>query len=332
MKLSSEITKMKPLIFLFVFILCFSLAAAVEVDIPQDYSHGDKLTIPVTGCSGMSTVRITDPNGNLIHVDQGTGSWTSTYHTNSNPGSGKYVLIANCLDGTAAELTFCVDASGCNVIAVDQQPPEDRRGGGRGCSSRWSCAAWSYCDAELKQSRTCYDRNDCQDRKEQTKVCSKCEESWICTPWSGCQNNQQTRLCVDEHACGTRILKPTLQKSCVAPAAGPQPNRVVPKLPTVTPRQPTPTFGLKKYWDEYKVPIIAIPSALIVLVILIFVVIHFTKGGKGMHYNFHELKEWIGKEKEMGTSHQDITHILKKKTGWKKKDVHKAFEELKEEK
>lgn len=320
---------MKLLIFLFGLLLSFSLAYAVDVDIPQEYSHGDKLTIPVIGCQGMSTVRITAPDNQLIHVDQGTGRWSSIYHTDSNPNDGKYTLIVNCEDGTAAELTFCVDATGCNVVSV---PSPQREAGRIRCSSRWSCTAWSYCDAELKQTRTCYDRNDCRDRKVQTKVCSQCKESWVCTPWSSCQNNRQSRLCVDEHFCGTRTLKPLLQKSCVVPAPpGPQPTRVVPKLPTVTPRQPAvPSLGLRKIWDEYKVPIVAVPLILIVLAVLILVVIRFARPGKKLAYNLHELKDWIEKEKEMGTSLKDIKHILKERTGWRKKEILKVFEELKE--
>lgn len=321
---------MKYLIFLFVFVLSLSLASAVEVNIAQEYSHGDKLTIPVAGCSGMSTVRITAPDNQLIHVDQGTGSWSSTYHTNSNPNDGKYTLIINCADGTAAELTFCVDAAGCNVVV--SQPSTGGRAG-RGCTSRWSCTPWGYCDSELKQARSCYDQNDCQDRKEQTRVCSQCEESWTCTSWSDCKGGQQTRNCIDEHLCGTRNSKPLLQKDCTIPIPpGPQPDRIVPQLPPAAPpRQPAaPSLGLRKIWEEYKVPIVAVPSALIIIIVLIIVVSRFARPGGKMAYNLHELKEWIEKEKEMGTSVNDILHILKKNTGWKKKEVLRAFEELKE--
>ncbi len=325
---------MKPLfIFLLAFfvpVFFFSLASAVEVDIPQDYHHGDRLTIPVTGCNGLSTVRITAPDNELTHVDQGTGDWSSLYHTNSHPSDGKYVLIVNCADGTAAELTFCVDAAGCNAV----ERPGGPSGGELSCTSRWSCAAWSYCDSELKQTRTCYDRNQCQERKEQTRICSECEESWVCTPWSACQDGRQERACLDEHLCGTRIAKPVLQKLCaVSLPPGPQPSRVAPQLPVIAarwPATPVPSLGLRKVWEVYKVPIVAIPLTVMVLAVLVSVIIHFTRRGPKKSYNFDELKEWIKKEKEMGSSLKEIIDILKQNTGWKKKEVLEAFEELKE--
>jgi uncharacterized repeat protein (TIGR01451 family) len=53
-----------------------------------------------------------------------------------------------------------------------------------------------------------------------------CFESWTCGDWSDCENNQQSRECIDLRACKTTLLKPKLSQSCTIPApkpAEPQP-------------------------------------------------------------------------------------------------------------
>jgi len=41
-----------------------------------------------------------------------------------------------------------------------------------------------------------------------------CVESWGCSAWSVCDNNQQDRTCTDANSCGTDTLKPTENKTC----------------------------------------------------------------------------------------------------------------------
>ena len=48
-------------------------------------------------------------------------------------------------------------------------------------------------------------------------------------------------------------------------------------------------------------------------------------------YNIEELKEWVQKEKEMGTSKEDIETLLTEHTGWSKGEVENKFKELKDE-
>jgi len=44
-----------------------------------------------------------------------------------------------------------------------------------------------------------------------------CEEDWICTDWSDCFNNIQTRVCADDNRCGTTEEKPIERQDCVMP-------------------------------------------------------------------------------------------------------------------
>ncbi|MEE9525615.1 MAG: hypothetical protein V3V78_03360, partial [Candidatus Woesearchaeota archaeon] len=47
-------------------------------------------------------------------------------------------------------------------------------------------------------------------------IVEECLESWTCTSWSDCANDQQTRLCFDFNECGTETLKPEEIRSCEA--------------------------------------------------------------------------------------------------------------------
>ncbi|NIO44912.1 MAG: hypothetical protein GTN36_05165 [Candidatus Aenigmarchaeota archaeon] len=41
-----------------------------------------------------------------------------------------------------------------------------------------------------------------------------CEEDWICTDWSECEDGSQTRKCVDKYDCGTFYNKPEESRKC----------------------------------------------------------------------------------------------------------------------
>jgi len=42
-----------------------------------------------------------------------------------------------------------------------------------------------------------------------------CTEQWSCTNWSTCYAGQQTRTCLDQHACGTTVSRPATTQACV---------------------------------------------------------------------------------------------------------------------
>ncbi len=212
-------------------------------------------------------------------------------------------------------------------------PAEVLSPGGGGCIRRWNCLTpWSYCNATLQQSRSCTDLNRCDQRKP-TKIevqsCAACEESWICTPWSSCQNQRQNRECVDEHFCGVAAQKPALEKSCqqqTEPA--PEPARVQPILPEIQRPGIIPPPTGPSFWEQYKLFLLGIPAALLAVVVIILSLAYHKP--KQAAYNIGELQEWVGKEKAMGTSTEDIKAILAQHTGWSKEEIEKVLAGLKE--
>lgn len=43
---------------------------------------------------------------------------------------------------------------------------------------------------------------------------SSCQESWSCTSWSECDDEEQERVCKDSNSCGTNFNKPSEERSC----------------------------------------------------------------------------------------------------------------------
>ncbi len=45
---------------------------------------------------------------------------------------------------------------------------------------------------------------------------TSCQESWACTEWSECDDEEQERVCTDSSLCGTNFNKPSEERSCKA--------------------------------------------------------------------------------------------------------------------
>jgi len=324
----------KILLILTLFFLIFiPLALAVSIDTDKtDYSRGERVNIEVTDCEPISVLQVKNTVSDLVDMGQGTNDWEMVYNTNSDSSNGKYTLSASCEDGTTQTEYFCVNSPGCTVITPTEDeeevsaPSPGSGGGRRRCTSQWSCSTWSYCDVSLRQTRNCVDLNRCLPSKEESRSCDKCEESWICSLWSSCRNEMNTRTCSDEHGCGTTSDKPVLQKSCkqkVAP--GPKPAKFTKQPPAYMPPPPVPK-PKPSFWDNYGLYIIIGAIALVLAAIVVLLIYHFRK--PKMAYNYNELREWIKKEKAMGTSHEDIKEILAEHTGWTEEEIANAFKGL----
>ncbi|MAF13587.1 MAG: hypothetical protein CMI53_01705 [Parcubacteria group bacterium] len=197
-------------------------------------------------------------------------------------------------------------------------------GGGGSCQSVWDCGAWSFCNKDLQQTRTCTDSKHCnvpKNKPNETQSCLACEESWICNNFQNCADGKSycTNV-IDEHACGTAKLKPSPKAQCkdgtkgyVAPAPAKPPKTTPPTI-----QKPAPSF-----WDQYMLWIILIPSVILLIIIIVLLILHFRK--PHVVYNLNELEDWIKLERNAGTGDVDIRKILHDQTGWKEKDINDAF-------
>ncbi|MEK6937817.1 MAG: hypothetical protein AABX04_02105 [Nanoarchaeota archaeon] len=262
----------------------------------------------------------------------------------------------SCGDGTCQSNESVANCpADCKVTppAVDGGAPPSggSSGGGRSCQPSWNCGVWNYCGPSLKQTRICNDEKGCEKSRTEEKTCNKCEESWVCSGWSGCTSDEQVRLCYDEHKCGSTVLKPSLRKFCQATfVSGPAPAYVSPQIP-VPPyypaSQPEPTytppagskldllkptkaatpFSLSKFWSDYQIYFLGLAVLIITIIIIVVLAAHFAKP-KQKVYNLEELKAWIVKERQMGTNDSQIRQILAQNTGWDSEEISAAFSEL----
>ncbi|MDP3698941.1 MAG: hypothetical protein Q8R47_05110 [Nanoarchaeota archaeon] len=324
---------MKKIVLLIVlFLLSFSLVAAVDISTSKtDYSGGETVTVTITDCAGTSIVEFHNPGGNVVDIKSGEGSWSTSYNTLSDSADGKYMIEATCTNGAAPPKNFCVDAPGC-VSSVPPPPdspsvPVSSQAGGSACNPNWSCDAWSFCGPNLMQTHSCIDLNNCQAAKEESRPCEACLESWVCSVWNECSAGAQTRACYDEHFCETTNLKPALQKGCNAADPVPPPVRISTQLPPpYVPQAPAVVQQsfFSKAWDNYKYYILG-GAAAIALAVLVLLALHIFMPKK-VAYNLNELKQWVRKEKQMGTADPDIREILKQNTGWTDQEIDMAFE------
>jgi len=210
-------------------------------------------------------------------------------------------------------------------------------GGGGGCIPQWSCGNWGLCNNTKQQSRTCNDiGKQCVNKKPKIENQScVCSESWECSAWSGCVMGKNTRMCTDGRKCGTVASKPVESKGCqeVVPEYVPPPQQTYqpPMQQQYQPLQVTPPVVQKPeptVWEKYKEWIVGLPMLLLFITILIITVLHFTKKQPQVTFNYDELKDWIKKERDAGTTDMDIELILAQNTGWTKEEVEKIFSEM----
>ena len=60
------------------------------------------------------------------------------------------------------------------------------------------------------------------------------------------------------------------------------------------------------------------------MILLMTLLVHYARRSKVV-YNLDELKEWVGKERQMGTAEKDIAAILQQQTGWNDAEIQKAL-------
>ena len=289
----------RKMLYIVFILLSLSLAAAVNVSMNKtDYVSGEIVTASIDICTGTSIAKFQNSDGRLVDIKSGQDTWSTTYHTSSDPSKGKYTLSISCSNGLA-QANFCVDAPGCLVET-------------EACTSDWDCGEWSACGIDQLERRTCTDKNNCKADKEETQPCAfTCQESWTCLRWSVCQGGLQTRTCYDQNNCATILNKPADQQSC----------QEIPAQPTPTVTEPV---AEESFFSKNRGLIIAV---ILAAVLLVAGLLYYFKW-KGKEVSFAEVREWLSSEREKGTSDEDMRIALQKR-GWEEKDIKAAFKKLK---
>ncbi|MBI4980437.1 hypothetical protein HZC30_02665 [Candidatus Woesearchaeota archaeon] len=322
----------KFILFLVLISLPLALATTVTTD-KTSYASGEIVKISGT-CDGASkSVALQAAIGvNSVWFKQTTAGSDKAFSIDfTPPQTGKFTLLAACNGETAKSINFNVGITAAPDIPPDNKSPGSSSGSPSSCTPLFECSALSYCNASLKQTQTCTDTKFCKPYYVNVKNCTVCEESWVCSIWSSCNYGTQDRTCTDLHLCGTTVKKPAEQQPCqqFTASAPPSQEYTPPSTYPTTGQEATPpvvTGETTTVWEDYKLYIIGL-GAFILLAFITVILILLLRKPKQV-YNLDELKEWVVKERQMGTSDADIRTILAQSTGWKEPEIQRAFGEL----
>jgi len=355
---------MNKVIFLIFVILMSSLVLSVSIDTDKDIyeSENDLVTIEVTGCEGLSFVKILNSGSENISMDQGEDDWELIYNTNSDGSDGVYTAEVSCgvSDGTdVVKQTFCVGTDACSdfistgsgygsspsssTSSSTSTTSSSSSSGGGSCDDEWSCTEWSFCSLELQQTRTCSKTNSCSgesNKPVEIQDCEACLESWVCDSWEECYNDQQSRSCVDEHFCGTQVNKPDEVQVCDS-GSGSSSEQVVyvssgetqeevysePKVqePTTPKAEPAKDFS-----SIINSTTLSIAGGVLMLFILIGGIIAFVSRRKFHHAvaeNTDQLELYVKEEMKAGMDKEFIRKQLEH-AGWNDQEISDIFSKL----
>ncbi|MEK6845546.1 MAG: hypothetical protein AABY26_02200, partial [Nanoarchaeota archaeon] len=293
--------KLHKLFFGALVIFVFStLALAVTID-KSTYTIGETVTISGScPAAGVSVGLQAGIGINTVWVDEEVTDSTKQYTAEFIPTkTGSYTLYAACQNSVAESIVFNVgtavaptgSSSSSSSSSSSGSPGGGGGGGGWTCVANWSCTPWekAYCNASLIKTRDCTDSNGCEKKKYETKNCTSCDESWVCTQWSACANGQQSWTCTDEHKCGTAKLKPALKRTCDMKAvAVPIAGKNAPPSKKAAVGEESISAGIKSdFWEDYKYYLLG-GVAFVVLLFAVLVVMLLLHRHRHVSYNTDE--------------------------------------------
>lgn len=87
------------------------------------------------------------------------------------------------------------------------------------CIPQVECSAWSKCNSEGIQIKTCITGKNCGEitTSVESQTCIPCTPAWECSIWSTCDSGLQTRSCRDTNKCNNLEGKPKEIQSCIIP-------------------------------------------------------------------------------------------------------------------
>ncbi len=299
-----------------------SLATAISIETNrQEYSSGDIVLIIVGGCAEEALVKVLNPTSDLIDVKEGNAI---DYNTLSDRSKGKYTITASCAEGRMEE-HFCVDAAGCldavraadlEVAAQGATTPAAGQassgttsggggsgggGGSRGGGGGGACQPHS----------TLIDRKCVCDAGYELKL-NKCVLMEV--PEAAAEE--------EDGVAEERYVSPS--RAQPVPSYSPPPRSAAQQPVSRAQDLSTKSVVEESFLEKNKVYLIAIPSILILLVVLIFGLFHFFPI-RPVVININELEAWIKAERQQGMSDERIRQMLRERTMWKDADINKAF-------
>lgn len=166
------------------------------------------LLVFISGCTQQPTGQVIINNANQEHSINDSQNQTSNITENKSletqNNSSQNSTKSLCADGTLYDSCSSDKPKYCiNGTLIDK-------------CSKCGCPTGKFCSS----SGNCYistgGGGGGGSNSFPTNNPPVCTESWSCSDWSNCTNNQQTRTCTDANNCGTTNNKPTTSQSCLS--------------------------------------------------------------------------------------------------------------------
>ena len=145
-------------------------------------------------------------------------SWDSDCD-DSNECTQDICSADTCVYNNETNTTSCTGGicDGLGVCDTEGVCADECTIGEIGCidaNTNYTCGEGGDGDACLdKISNTCNAGDTCNATTGNCELAA-CVENWVCTAWSNCISDTQTKICTDSNDCGTTILKPIESQSC----------------------------------------------------------------------------------------------------------------------
>ncbi len=141
----------------------------------------------------------------------------------SPPPGGGGIITGGSLFGTG-QIKEAICGNGiCEASEKCSSCPEDCLKEGEICCDNITYVGNCCVDADCEEGYECNITKYCYPLyiKEEIEEPEVCEEDWLCTEWTECEENIQARGCVDRNNCGTTINKPVEVEECEMPPEAP---------------------------------------------------------------------------------------------------------------
>lgn len=160
-----------------------------------DNNCNDKIDCDDSACSGNQACIPSSPSGG------GGGSFI---------GGGGYAIVTGVVCGN----------NKCEYGETCSKCPKDCLKNGQVCCDNITYNGSCCVDADCGNGYECNITKMCNPvsvtENATQPITSGCEESWICIDWSLCENDVQTRRCVDKNGCGTSFSEPEEVRKCTS--------------------------------------------------------------------------------------------------------------------
>jgi hypothetical protein len=147
-------------------------------------------------------------NGNVCSNGCSNGDCTTPYSGGGSVGGGTLSVFS----GAIKIVAVCGNGI-CDYNETCSNCPKDCLKDGQVCCKDIPYLGSCCLDVDCEKGYECSLSKECKLIHTATEI-EICKEDWVCDNWTDCNNDVQTRVCLDKNSCGTIKDRPELVQKC----------------------------------------------------------------------------------------------------------------------